>query len=80
MNQWTVGSTGEPVRDVVLKLAKAHESAFGSAFGAGAGAGPARLFPRFGAEAHADSTSHADARGGVRRLVQESWERSLSLQ
>ncbi|MEC5149567.1 GAF domain-containing protein [Cryobacterium sp. GrIS_2_6] len=80
MNQWTVGSTGEPVRDVVLKLARAHESAFGSAFGAGTGAGPARLFPPFGADAHADSTRHADARGGVRRLVQESWERSLSLQ
>jgi hypothetical protein len=79
VNQWTVGSTGEPARDVVLKLARAHESALGSAFAAGAGPGPARLLPAFGAGALADSNLIADARGGVRRLVQESWERSLSL-
>jgi hypothetical protein len=75
VNQWTVGSRGEPARDVVLQLARAHESAFGSIVGLST-AGP---LPAFGAEFPAASNPAADARGGVRRLVQESWQRSLSL-
>ncbi|MCI4657543.1 GAF domain-containing protein [Cryobacterium zhongshanensis] len=83
MNQWTVGSTGEPVRDVVLKLARAHETAVGSALGTAwgttPGPGPSSIVPFDGVNPRTDSALLADARGGVRRLVQESWERSLSL-